>query len=276
MNEDFDGGLPVIRSRKNDRLRLVRTLGTRRGRKTRGRFLLEGPKPINELLARAPERLEQILYRVDGKVAETLALARAAGVPCYPVAPELFDALAPSETPQPLLAIAPIAWRELNDVVGGPGEAPRAVVACVGVQDPGNLGTILRSARFFGFAGAVVLPGTQDPWSPKVVRSATGALLAEPPARVESLEELLAAAAAAELVPVALAAHEGESPAARPLPARSLLLLGAEGQGLPEETRAVTRWLTIPTPNPAAESLNVAVAFAVMAHAWCAAWSTTS
>ena len=172
--------------------------------------------------------------------------------------------------------MAPIVWTDLAEVLGSAKQQPCAVVACAGVQDPGNLGTILRSARFFGFSGAVVLPKTQDPWSPKVVRSAAGALLARPPAQAESLDQLLEAASGAGLTPVALSAHGGEAPGNEPLPARSLFLLGAEGLGLPKEVRAVTRWLTIPTPSPGAESLNVAMAFGIVAHAWCSAWATAS
>lgn len=271
MSERSNDGLPVITSRKNDRLRLVRALRSRRGRRMRGRFLLEGPKAIAELLEQDASRVEQLLYRDQptllGPVRQALEAAKRAQVAAFPVAAELFDELAPSETPQGLLAVAPLRWTPLEELLAGEDlGAPRALVACLGVQDPGNLGTIARSARFFGFAGLVVLPGTQDPWSPKVVRSAAGALLAQPPAQAEDLGELLRAAAAAQLEPRALAAHEGKPLGRAPLPARCLLLLGAEGQGLPEGAGELPA-LTIEGA-PGAESLNVAVAFAVAAHAW--------
>ena len=267
----FHDGLPVITSRKNDRLRLVRALHSRRGRRLRGRFLLEGPKAIAELLEADGERVEQLLFRDQPTllrpVQRALDAAQRARVPAFPVAAELFDELAPSETPQGLIAVAPLTWTPLDELLAGEDlSAPRALVACLGVQDPGNLGTIARSARFFGFAGLVVLPGTQDPWSPKVVRSAAGALLAQPPAQAEGLGELLRAADAARLEPRALAAHGGTPLSAGALPARCLLLLGAEGQGLPEGAGELSA-LTIEGA-AGAESLNVAVAFAVAAHAW--------
>ena len=175
MSSDFHDGLPIIRSPKNDRLRLVKSLSTRRGRRHRQRFLLEGPKVIAEVIEHDAALLEQILYRVGGPLRgaekQVLQAARSAQVPCYPVAEKPFDASAPAETPQPLLGIARLRWTSLDDMLGDDPRAPRAAAACLGVQDPGNLGTILRSARFLGFAGVVVLPGTQDPWSPKVVRS---------------------------------------------------------------------------------------------------------
>jgi TrmH family RNA methyltransferase len=271
----FHDGLPVIRSRKNDRLRLVRSLSTRRGRRRQGRFLLEGPKVLQEALARDPKRVEQVLFRTDGgsKCAPTLAAARAAGVPCYPVDPALFDDLAPAERPQPLLAVAHATWSTLEAILGEAAPLPRAVAACVGVQDPGNLGTILRTARFLGLAGAVVLPGTQDPFSPKVARSSAGALLERPPAQADDVEALLAAADEAALTPVALVAHGGEVLGEAELPARSLLLLGAEGPGLDADLAArAGRRVRIASPAESAESLNVAVAFAIVAHAWSARW----
>ena len=265
--------LPVITSPRNERVRLVRALSSRRTRHERGLFLIEGPKAIEELLIREGGQLDQLLYRAQGtlppRAAKALGRARAAGVPCYPVSPAVFDGIAPSETPQPLLAIAPLRWTPLEELCAR-GEGPRAVAACLGVQDPGNLGTILRTAHFFGLAGVVTLRGSQDPFAPKVVRSAAGALFNCPPATAEHLEELLERSAAAGLEPVALAAHGGEPLGQAELPARSLLLLGAEGPGLPSEADGLRR-VTI-EGGGAQESLNVAIAFSLVAHAWCARW----
>ena len=262
---------PVIRSRQNERLRLVRALSTRKGRRKHERFLLEGPRAVREALERAPSRLEQLLFREDAPPEELIAFAEAHQVPVWPVEPELFDGVAPSDTPQPVLAVAHLTWGLAAGVLE-PGQAPRAAVACCGVQDPGNLGTILRSAHFFGFAGCLVLPGTHDPWSPKVVRSSAGALFATPPAQVETADELLAAASAGGFTPVALVAHGGEP--LGELPARTLLLVGAEGGGLPDEYLGVTTRVTIPSGEEGAESLNVGIAFGIVGHAWSRQWNS--
>lgn len=268
-------GLPVITSARNERLKLVKALHSRRTRHQRQRYLIEGPKPIGELLQRGAGAIEQLLYRAQEnlpqRASEALAAARAAQVPCYPVESKVFDSLAPSQTPQALLAIAPLRWTPLQELCAAGSEA-RGVAACLGVQDPGNLGTILRTARFFGLAGVVTLPGTQDPFAPKVVRSAAGSLFANPPAQAPDLEALLAASAAAGLEPVALAAHGGEPLSQAELPARSLLLLGAEGPGLPSQAAGL-RQVTI-EGSGRQESLNVAIAFALVAHAWGARWGS--
>lgn len=265
----------VVRSAKNERLRDVRALQTSHGRKKQGRFLLEGSKVIEEALERRPAWVEQVLVREgarDPRVERVLARAADLGLPRVIVAGDAFDGLAPSETPQPLLAVARQAWSDLTDVLGAPGDERRAVVALAGVQDPGNVGTILRTARFFGLAGVVLLPGAQDPWSPKVVRASAGALLSCPPARAEGLEALMAAARGAGLVPVALDAHAGLDPRLdrRALPARALIVLGAEGAGLPADLGPDVRRVRLAPGDPTAESLNVAVAFSVVAALWAA------
>ncbi|RMG18305.1 MAG: RNA methyltransferase [Planctomycetota bacterium] len=271
--------MPPIRSPRNERVRRVRKLQERRGRRREGRFLLEGPKVLREALARSPDLIEEVLYREQPtyaeEVREALSAARAAGVACHPVEARLYEELCPSESPQPLLGVAFVRWSDLGALCGSPAPVARAVVACAGVQDPGNLGTILRTAHFFGFAGAATLPGTHDPFSPKVVRSSAGALLDLPPARAEGPEALFAAADAAALTPVALVAHGGAPLDAVELPLRSLFLLGSEGQGLDEAVgrRAGLR-VRIAPGRSGAESLNVAVAFAVAAHAWQSRWRT--
>jgi len=247
----------------------VRALASKRGRVKRGRFLVEGPKGIAEVLSASPELLEWILFRPDASNQVDALCARAdrAGVPAYAVEPELFAELSSTETPQPVIAVAFRREAELAALLPA-APAPAALVACVGVQDPGNLGTIVRSARFLGFSGLVACPGTVDPWSPKVVRSAAGALLACPPACLD-LDALLELADEQALTPVALVARGGQAP--RALPKRSLILLGSEGQGLPPEAEAALKVrVTIPARDPRAESLNVASAFGIVAHAWAA------
>jgi TrmH family RNA methyltransferase len=203
--------------------------------------------------------------------------ARSRGLAVHAVEPSLFVGLASTEATQGILALAPIRWRPLEDLLGvgpAPAEAPpRAVVVACGVQDPGNLGAVLRSARFLGFAGVACLAGTTDPWSPKVVRASSGTILLSPPARVDVLATLAEAARERGLALAALVAHGGRPLDEAPLPKRLVLLLGAEGPGLPDAALAVAdERVTIEAADPAAESLNAAMAFAIAAHAWRRAW----
>ncbi len=276
MNSASHEPVPAIRSRDNDRLRLVRQLATTRGRKQQARFLLEGPKVLREILERDSTWVEQILYRtgeLPSAAAEVLALAQKAQVPCYPVVRNLFDQAAPSETPQPVLGVGVTRWTPLDSLLNET-TGPCAVAVCLGVQDPGNVGTILRSGHFLGFAATVMGPGTHDFWSPKVVRSSAGALCGRPVARATDVPALLESARAAGFVPVALVPRGGAVLGESELPERALILLGAEGQGLDPTLVADALPFTISTPVEDAESLNVAVAFAIVAHAWSRKWAS--
>ncbi len=274
---------PLISSRKNARIHLARALATRRGRKREGKFLVEGVKVIKELLGRnVPIELvlwkEGLEQRPDARA--LIGDLKGRGVEAFGVAPALFDELVDTESSQGLLAVAPMQWRSLEDALGpvpeDPEKAPpRAVLVAAGVQDPGNLGTILRSARFLGFAAVACLSGTTDPWAPKVVRASSGALIDAPPARVDSLAELAEEARARGYRTIALSPRGGKPLEKTTLPRRSILLLGAEGPGLTTAAiEGADEHVTLAASDPAAESLNAAMAFAIFAYAWRAAWAT--
>ena len=133
--------------------------------------------------------------------------------------------------------------------------APRGplCVALWGVRDPGNVGTVLRSALAFGAASVVLGPDTADPFSPKAVRASMGAVFSVPLARTQSVEELPG-------VRIGLAAHEGE-PLRGPGEGETTLVVGAEREGLPAAVRAgCDRIAHIPIRS---ESLNAAMAATV-------------
>lgn len=287
MTEESEGegrrGLgPLISSRKNARIHLARALTTRRGRKREDKFLIEGVKVVKELIDRGV-KVELILWK-DGfeqrpDAGALLAEARAKGIASFGVAPALFDELVDTETSQGLLAVAPMSWGSLEAALGPvPADLetaePRALVVAAGVQDPGNLGTILRSARFLGFSGVACLSGTTDPWSPKVVRASSGALIDSPPVRVDSISELAEEGKKRGFKTVALVPRGGTPLEQTTLPRRSLLLLGAEGQGLTTASiEQADEKVTLLPSDPAAESLNAAMAFGIFAYAWRARWA---
>ncbi|MBI3726611.1 RNA methyltransferase [bacterium] len=259
----------------------MRALGERRGRRREGKFLVEGPKVIRELIARKAG-VELLLWKEGAEqkpeLARLIAEARALGIEAFAVSPALFSELVATETSQGAIAVAPQRWSSLEEALGpettDEKAPPRAIVVAAGLQDPGNLGTILRSARFLGVAGVACLAGTTDPWSPKVVRASAGTLIESPPARLESIAELAVLARARGYRTVALVARGGRPLEAAPLPRRSILLLGAEGPGLSTAiSDAADERVTILPSDPRAESLNAAMAFAVFAHAWRMEWA---
>lgn len=237
-----------------------RALGRRKGRDEHGLALAEGPRLLEELLA-SPVRIRHVLWTHgaadDPEAAALVDRCREAGVPCEEVAAAELAELADTVTPQGLLAIVEIPGR-------GWEELPRGdLLVLDGVQDPGNLGTLLRTAEAMGVPGAVTLEGTVDPWNPKAVRASAGSIFRVPVvgARREEVAARLKGdgwsvwAADAEGTPF----RRGEA-----LPGRVALVLGNEGAGVSEALLAAADRRVAVELAGDVESLNVAVAAAVL------------
>jgi TrmH family RNA methyltransferase len=132
-----------------------------------------------------------------------------------------------------------------------------------GLQDPGNVGTLLRSALAFRVAAVLVTPGTADPFGPKVIRASAGAALRLPSAAM-ALDAVVTWAGSVDLEPVAAVAAPTSGGDAS-LPERCLLVLGHETRGLPDLPGA--RPVTV-AHDPAIESLNVAMAGSILMASW--------
>ena len=253
-------------------LTLARDLRRRRGRERQGRFVAEGVRTVEALLASA--------LAVDGVLAAPSldatprgAALRAAlhdrGVPVTEVTDAEFASAADTESPQGVLAVAPVPARPLEELVVPP-EA--RLVVLDGVQDPGNAGTILRTAAALGAGAVLALPGTVDLWNAKVVRSAMGALFVRPTVsctwdeldRFRRAQRVALWGADAGGEPIEDGPGHGAVPA---LPARLALAVGNEGNGLSAELRArADRIVSLPIAADV-ESLNVAVATGILLHA---------
>ncbi|MEB3245935.1 MAG: RNA methyltransferase [Vampirovibrionales bacterium] len=147
-------------------------------------------------------------------------------------------------------------------------QGKQSLLVLAGLQDPGNAGTLIRSARAFGFDGLVTTPGTVDVWSPKVIRSSAGLVFGVPACPCsESLETILEWVVTQGVSVCLTSSHvqpQSQPYTAFSWPARCALVLGNEGAGLPvARMPAQTQWITIPT-EAACESLNVAVAGSIL------------
>lgn len=173
-----------------------------------------------------------------------------------------FASAAETESPQGVLAIAEVPERSLDDFVA---VNPLTLLVLDAVQDPGNVGTIVRTAAALGATATVALPGTVDLWNAKVVRSGMGAHFFHPAfhATAESLETFLERTGA-ELW---CADAKGDPVGARPRPSRLALAVGNEGSGLTDATRQRADALIALPIAPNVESLNVAVAAGILLHA---------
>ena len=247
-------------------LTLARDLRRRKARERQGRFVAEGIRAVEALLASGLE--------VEGVLAGPALAASPRGdalrqavrdrdIPLLDVGEAEFASAADTEAPQGVLAVAPVPDRTLDAVVLP--DAARIVVLD-GVQDPGNVGTIVRTAAALGADLVLALPGTVDLWNAKVVRSAMGALFVRP-----------AVSCTWEALDRFRGAHEvalwGADAAGDPVdavgagPRRLALAVGNEGNGLSAALRErADRIVSLPIA-PDVESLNVAVATGIFLHA---------
>jgi TrmH family RNA methyltransferase len=249
-----------IDSPRNPRVHQVRRLRDRRFRADRSRFVLEGEVLFREAVA-AGLRLEAV-YVTDAFAADParrrlLDAAPAGGV--FRVSQRAMEAMAETEAPQGILAVAELPRRDPWEALSGP--APLALVLD-GVQDPGNVGTLLRAAWAFGAAAAWCGPGTADPWGPKSLRAAAGATFRIAVAVTGDAAEVCRALRARGFSVWGLVPRGGVELPAADLGGAVALAVGAEGPGLSPGVAAASRPLTIPMPGRA-ESLNAAVAGAV-------------
>ncbi len=180
----------------------------------------------------------------------------------------LFAGVSATETPQGIAALVkPRSW-SFDDLLKG--DVP-LVVVLAGVQDPGNVGTILRSAEAFGSTGAIVTRGTAQPWSPKVLRASAGSALRLPilfgiatPVAMAQLRVsgLKIYAASSSHAPPARAIAPGDADLRSP----AAILVGNEGSGLPSEVeRSADASVLIPIA-AGVDSLNAAVAASVLLY----------
>ena len=244
----------------------VRDLQRRKARGRRGLAVLEGVRLVEEALAAGLEfkgaLVSPDLARTTRGQALTTELASHA-ITVEEVGARVFSDLAGTDTPQGILAIVqPRAWT-LAEITGGP------LLVVDGVQDPGNVGTLIRTAHALGASASVLLRGSADPMNPKALRSAMGATFRHPVVQLDDApfitwaraHGLVLWATAADGVPIAraLAAH----PSDKELIA---VIVGNEGAGIRPQLNAIAaQRVAIPLAH-GAESLNVAIAAGILLY----------
>jgi TrmH family RNA methyltransferase len=251
----FPQAPPLLTSRRNPLVGRFRALHHPRGRREQGLLLLEGTHLLQEALALGlhPRQLLATPSWILRHRALLESNPRAVAV-LQPVAEPVLAAVATTTSPDGVVLSLP--WPEL------PLDArPAFVLALDHLQDPGNLGTLMRTALAAGVAEIWLAEGA-DPWQPKVLRASAGAALALPCRRCQGLLPLLEQARAEGVQVVASVVSGGEPYWRLDWTRPTVLLLGNEGAGLaPELLAACSHRVTIPH-SPAVESLNVAVASA--------------
>lgn len=243
--------------------KLIRSLELKKNRKALGLFVAEGPKVVNDLMAvYTPVFLVGTLQWIQA----TTNIPE--GIEVCEVTEEELRKISFLQHPQQVLAIFHIPEQQNIPITHTLGDGGRLLLALDGIQDPGNLGTIIRIADWFGIEDIFCSLDTADVWNPKVVQATMGSI-----ARVHihycNLHTLLDALSAD--FPVYGTLLDGDDINKAEICNNGLIIMGNEGNGIsPEIASRVTHRLLIPNypaGRPTADSLNVAIATAITCFA---------
>lgn len=253
----------IVQSKQNARLKQLRRALAHPGGDSGGLAGIEGPNLLEEAL-RAGLRLVSV-FAAQGAEHLLDALPLPPGTEVLLLPRDLLTAALDTETPQPVAALVEMPQWTWTNLLNNSHAAAPLIVVLAGVQDPGNLGTILRSAEAFGAAGVVSLPGTVSAWNPKAVRASTGSVF-RLPLVATNMEECFTYLRQAR-VKMWTTAVRGADPAHQVnLAGPVAFLIGNEGNGVPEDMSAQADGaLTIPCPGPV-ESLNASVAAGILLY----------
>jgi RNA methyltransferase, TrmH family len=257
----------IVQSKQNARLKELRKVLTQPGREA-AVVAVEGPNLVAEAV-RAGLTIECIFVAqnadrlLDEIYSGPVKLPKETEVLLIPS--DVLSSALVTETPQPVAALVqPRKWT-WDDVVGTGNHSAPLLLVLAGIQDPGNLGTILRSAEAFGATGVVALPGTVSAWNPKAVRASAGSVFRVPQLSM-TVEQCFKHLHQAKVAIWTTATRDAIEVTQAGLISATALIIGNEGNGVANEVALhADKRLTIPCPGPV-ESLNAAVAASVLLY----------
>ena len=256
----------VIRSAANQEIKELRALETKKGRSQQNAFVSEGLRHVVEAVRRG-WRVSRLVLSESASSSELLREAiqgcEASGGRVLTVTDELMTRIARRDNAQSVIAVIEQRWGDLEAVIA----APRVTwLALEGIRDPGNLGSIIRSADAFAVAGVLLIGTTVDPFSTEAVRASMGSIVNVPLIRLDEAAYLdwhrgwtgrtVGTHLRAELQPESV--ERGSA---------TLLVMGNEQSGLPARIAATCNQLVRIPMRDGADSLNLAAATAIMLYA---------
>jgi len=229
-----------------------------------GWLAVEGPHLVEEALNAASVVVHSVLVSASGKTKFQSLLERLPReAEATQVADRLFQKVALTENPQGLAALVELRPRDLTSILAA--KDALLLVAC-GIQDPGNLGTMMRSAQAFGATALITLTETVSPFNPKAVRASAGAIFRLPVFPDLRPDRLFGPMRAAGVRIVAADRHSAATLAEADLRGAVAFLIGREATGLPPEfAREANLLLSIPI-RPETDSVNAATAASIFLY----------
>ncbi|GAC1585472.1 MAG: RNA methyltransferase [Candidatus Elarobacter sp.] len=253
------GLVPTALSPKNPRFALALELTAPSGRRAQARFAAEGATMLEEARRSGVRPVEVYVSDALDGGAEAVAAYEADGVPVFTVPDSAFGRLSGVAHWWGMAAVFSVPATSLRDVLQRPGP----VLLLAGVNDPGNAGTLIRSAEAFGAAGVLFGRGGAEPYGQKVVRASMGSIFRLPVVEVDA-DDVLAEAKASGRTIVA-ADVEGDDLREAGVPADAIVAVGNERRGVRDWLPRWDRAVRIPQ-RTATESLNAAVAGSIVLY----------
>lgn len=255
--------MKVISSRDNPIIKETASLKEKKYRDALGLYLVEGPNLVKELTEFGGR--PRFIFLKAGADAEAQEIAALAKEPAavYELTGEVFAKICDTGTPQGIVAVAEKKnWSE-EEFFRQAGDGN--VLVLDRIQDPGNEGTLIRMAEAMGFKGILFIKGSADPYQPKVVRAAAGAILRTPMLFVNGPEELLALLARRGKTPFSAAMDAPHAIHETDLRKNAAIIIGNEGSGISPELMEKSEKIKIPMSGKT-ESLNAAIAGAIIMY----------
>jgi RNA methyltransferase, TrmH family len=248
----------TITSRSNAAVKAARKLARRAEREQADAFLVEGPQAVREAIV----HLQRLFVTPDASLGhpDLVSAAEAAGAEILEVTDSVIESLADTRTPQGLVGVATLPHHDLAAALDG----ATLAVALDEAQDPGNVGTVVRTADAAGADAVVLTPGSADPRNPKVVRASAGSVFHLPVVGDVPGAVLLEAARRHGLRVVATVPGQGPPHSELDLTGPTLVLFGNEARGLPADLVAASDGVCQVPISGRAESLNLAATAAVV------------
>ena len=250
----------IVQSRQNRRVKELRAGFSAASRAETGRVAIEGEHLLGEAI-RSGVRVVTVFFR-SGAEATLERMGLDPGIKAIELSADVFASAVATESPQGIAALVEPKAFSLDDLLR---QAMPLVVMAAGLQDPGNLGTLIRSAEAFGASGVVALPGTVSVWNAKALRASSGSAFRLPVVSAGE-DEAFSRLRVSGLRILAAVADRGVPAGEMDMRQPTAILIGNEGSGLSRAIidRADDR-ITIPCPGPV-ESLNAAVAASILLY----------
>jgi len=261
---EIENRLRLVRSRQNALVKELRKAFSRGTSTTDGSLAIEGVRLIEEAV-RSGLRFQAIAFSESGRThAPRLLPQIASHAEALLLPDDVFAGAVSTESPQGVAALVKLKPARLDDLLNQPTD-DLLLVGIAGLQDPGNLGTIIRSAEAFAARGVLLGEKSVSSFNPKVARASAGSLFRQPVITV-NLQEVISKLKLRGVRVLATSSHKGVPLQKADFTKPCLVVIGNEGAGVPTEILAVADELVTIPHAPRVESLNAAIAASILLY----------